>query len=53
MALRDANQKFERRFRKVEELAGAEISDFDLEQLEEFWQMAKNIEKNWQAKKIE
>ena len=46
MALRDANQKFERRFRKVEELAGAAISDFDLGQLEEFWQMAKKIEKN-------
>lgn len=41
MALREANKKFERRFRKVEELAGSDISEFDLEQLEAFWQMAK------------
>jgi ATP diphosphatase len=41
MALREANQKFERRFRNVEELAGGVISDFDLAQLEEFWLLAK------------
>lgn len=46
MALREANKKFETRFRKVEELAGGAVSDFSLDKLEEFWQLAKNIEKN-------
>lgn len=44
MALRDANKKFETRFRKVETLAGGAVSDFGLEQLEAFWQMAKKTE---------
>jgi len=45
MSLRAANQKFETRFRKVEQLAGAAISDFDLGKLEEFWQIAKQSDK--------
>ncbi|PCI71085.1 MAG: nucleoside triphosphate pyrophosphohydrolase [Gammaproteobacteria bacterium] len=44
-ALRKANQKFEKRFRKVEELANDPISNFSLEQLEDFWKTAKELTK--------
>lgn len=44
-ALRRANQKFETRFRKVEELAKGNISNFNLNELEEFWQQAKKLTK--------
>ncbi len=42
MALRLANKKFESRFRQVEILADHSIADYSLEELEAFWQMAKN-----------
>jgi len=41
IALRQANQKFEKRFRKVEDFAAGDISKFNIEELEEFWQQAK------------
>jgi len=41
VALRVANKKFEKRFRKVEQLAGKDIREFKLEELETFWQQAK------------
>ena len=44
-ALRKANQKFEKRFRKVEELAQEPISNFTLEELECFWTRAKELTK--------
>lgn len=43
-ALRASNSKFERRFRKMEELSKADGKDFsalDLDQQEEYWQRAK------------
>jgi len=40
-ALRKANQKFERRFRKVENLATKPISEYSLDELECLWQKAK------------
>ncbi len=46
IALRKANHKFERRFRQVELLAGQSLDNFQLEQLEEFWQKAKSQESN-------
>jgi len=46
MALRKANQKFEGRFRYVEKLAKGKIDNFDLDELEEFWQTAKQEMKN-------
>ncbi len=45
-ALRKANQKFEKRFRKVEELANDSISNFTLDQLEVFWNRAKELTKS-------
>ena len=45
MALRRANQKFEDRFRRVEKLADEPISNYNLEELEVFWQQAKKTEK--------
>lgn len=45
-ALRKANQKFEKRFRKVEELANDSISNFTLDQLEAFWKCAKELTKS-------
>jgi len=44
-ALRKANQKFEKRFRKVEELANGAISDFSLDELNDFWNQAKELTK--------
>jgi ATP diphosphatase len=40
-ALREANQRFETRFRKVEEIAGKPLKDMDIEALETLWQQAK------------
>jgi len=40
-ALRQANLKFEKRFREVETIAGQDLGEFDLAQLEVFWQQAK------------
>ena len=40
-ALRKANQKFEKRFREVEKLAGGDISTFSIDELELFWNKAK------------
>jgi ATP diphosphatase len=40
-ALRDANGRFERRFRKVEEFAGKALKDMSLDELERLWQRAK------------
>ena len=45
--LRKAEKKFENRFRKVEQAVESEgfcISDLSIEQLEAFWQKAKNKE---------
>lgn len=41
VALRVANKKFEKRFRKVEALTGNNVSDFSPQALENFWQEAK------------
>ena len=43
-ALRGANAKFERRFRQVEQLADGAPANFDLMELEGFWQVAKSEE---------
>lgn len=43
-ALRQANAKFERRFRSMEASAGAEFAEMDLEALEELWTAAKRAE---------
>jgi ATP diphosphatase len=40
-ALRDANERFEKRFRKVEEIADKPLSDMDIHALEALWQRAK------------
>ena len=43
-ALRDANQRFEQRFRHVEHCAnesGKRVQDFELEELDSFWNKAK------------
>jgi ATP diphosphatase len=40
-ALREANQRFETRFRKVEEIAHKPLKDMDIEALEALWQQAK------------
>ena len=44
-ALRAANRKFERRFREMEELAGGDFEQRNLEQQEELWQEVKRREK--------
>ena len=41
-ALREAVARFERRFRKVEELADKPLKEFDIIALEKLWQRAKN-----------
>lgn len=48
-ALRKANNKFERRFKGVERIVaqqGKELDDFDLEQLDQYWQQIKQNEKS-------
>lgn len=40
-ALRDASQRFETRFRKVEEIADKPLKDIDITELESLWQRAK------------
>jgi ATP diphosphatase len=40
-ALREAVERFDRRFRKVEEIAGKPLKDMDIGALEELWQRAK------------
>jgi ATP diphosphatase len=40
-ALREASARFERRFRKVEEIADKPLNDMDIEALEALWQRAK------------
>ena len=41
LALRRASDKFEGRFRQVEQLAGAPLSDFDDDRLDALWRQAK------------
>ena len=41
LALRRASNKFEGRFRQVEQLAGAPLSDFDDDRLDALWRQAK------------
>jgi nucleoside triphosphate diphosphatase len=43
MALRKANQKFERRFRQLETIAEQPLASYNIEQLEALWQKAKSI----------
>jgi ATP diphosphatase len=45
-ALRQANAKFERRFRAMETLVGGSIADSDLAAQEALWQAVKRIEKS-------
>ncbi len=40
-ALRDANGRFEKRFRQVERMAEQPLSELDIDALEELWQRAK------------
>lgn len=40
-ALRDANRRFERRFREVEKLADRPLAEHDMNELEALWQEAK------------
>lgn len=42
VALRKANAKFTTRFKSVEEQAGKDMKKYSLEELEAFWQTAKN-----------
>ncbi|HEU0099522.1 MAG TPA: nucleoside triphosphate pyrophosphohydrolase [Allosphingosinicella sp.] len=42
-ALRQASARFERRFRKVEEIADRPLKDMDIEALEALWQRAKGL----------
>jgi len=44
-ALRATNDKFERRFRAMEELSSSDFSDLTLEQQEELWQLVKADER--------
>lgn len=48
-ALRAANRKFERRFRAMEELAGGNFSERDLEAQEALWQQVKEAERGGSA----
>ncbi len=45
-ALRDANRKFERRFKEMENLADGRFGDLDLEAQEDLWQQVKRSEKS-------
>ena len=47
-ALRAANDKFERRYRAMEQLAGGKLSSLDLGAQEELWQAVKRSEKGAQ-----
>jgi ATP diphosphatase len=42
-ALREAAARFERRFRKVEEIASKPLKDMDIDALEALWQKAKRL----------
>jgi ATP diphosphatase len=42
-ALREASSRFERRFRKVEEMADKSLKDMDIQALEALWQRAKML----------
>ena len=42
-ALREATARFERRFRKVEEITGRPLKDMDIDELEALWQRAKKL----------
>jgi ATP diphosphatase len=42
-ALREASARFERRFRKVEEIANKPLKDMDIDALEALWQRAKAL----------
>ena len=42
-ALREATARFERRFRKVEEIAAKPLKDMDIDELEALWQRAKKL----------
>jgi ATP diphosphatase len=42
-ALREATARFERRFRKVEELADKPLKEMDIDELEALWQRAKTL----------
>jgi ATP diphosphatase len=42
-ALREASARFERRFRKVEEIADRPLKDMDIDVLEALWQRAKRL----------
>ena len=42
-ALREANARFERRFRKVEELADKSLKEMSIDELESLWQRAKKL----------
>ena len=43
-ALREASARFERRFRKVEEIADSPLKDMDIDALEELWEEVKAAE---------
>lgn len=45
-ALRQANAKFERRFREMERLAGGDFAERDIDQQEILWQAVKNAERS-------
>jgi ATP diphosphatase len=42
-ALRDASQRFETRFRKVEQIAARPLGEMDIDALEALWQQAKKL----------
>ena len=42
-ALREATERFERRFRKVEEIADKHLKEMDIDALEALWQRAKKL----------
>jgi len=46
LALRKANHKFSRRFRRVEDLASSPLDQYSLDELEALWQQAKELVKN-------
>ena len=42
-ALREASERFEQRFRKVEDIADKSLKDMDIDALEALWQRAKSL----------